>query len=165
MKLLGVLAIAFLAYRYVSSHSAAADVPVGSGTGQKMADFTLADQTGEEKSFYGVAKGKKTLVYYFMGCCNHCVALLPKISGVAKEAEKQGAAVVGVQYYGNTEFCKFAAGQHHLPGTIFADSKGEICGRMGVGEFTTMVLDKNGVILIRVENVDNEDQLRKVLSS
>ncbi len=43
------------------------------------------------------------------------------------------------------------------------NTKGEVCARMGVGEFTTMTLDKNGIIPYRGANVDNPQQIRKSL--
>jgi len=34
---------------------------------------------------------------------------------------------------------------------------------MGVGEFSTMTLDENGVILFRTLNVDHADEIKKSL--
>jgi peroxiredoxin len=155
------LGMAALVWAHASAlHGATA---LGSQVGQKMPDFSLSNQDGKDTEFYRLVKGKKALVYYFMGCCGHCVTLLPKMSELAQEARAHQIAVVGIQYYGNSQMCKFSMDKHKIVGTVLADSRGEICRRMGVGEFTTMTLDPDGVIRFRGPDINNIDQIKKSL--
>jgi peroxiredoxin len=117
--------------------------------GRPMADFALNDTAGQARTLAELRGGKPALLYFYSGCCGHCADELPKILAPAREFERRGAAVVGVQYFGDSASCQRKRVEFELPGTVLADATGEVCGMFGVGDFTVFTLDAAGVIRYR----------------
>ena len=101
------------------------------------------------KSLSEIAGGKYSLVYFYSSCCKHCGEQLPKLSALKDKLVSNKIEVVGVQYWGNTQLCQINAAKNKLPGNVLLDEKGEICKKLGVGDFTILTLDPKGVILYR----------------
>lgn len=130
----------------------------------KMEDFTLADQQGQARSFMELTRGSPSLVYFYSGCCGHCSNQLPSLSKLASKGQTQGVTAVGIQYLGNTQSCANRIKEHDLVGAVLADTKGEICNKFGVGDFTVFILDTQGFIRYR-GGIDDPQAVEKMLES
>ena len=114
-----------------------------------MPDFRLDDTDGDPRSLSEVRGDRPALVYFYSGCCGHCSDQLPGMSELARDYDRSGAAIIGVEYLGNTSTCRKNREEFELLGTVLADSDGQVCGRMDVGDFTVFTLDEEGVIRYR----------------
>ena len=130
--------------------------PEGKDPGARIMNFVLENQNGKMTKLSSLISGKKSVVYFFMGCCTHCVGELKKLSELNAKLEARGVQMVGVQYYGNNQMCKANVERFHFPGSILGDAKAEVCGKLGVGEFTVITVDSKGVILYRGTNYDRQ---------
>jgi len=117
--------------------------------GGTMTDFTLNDAAGRPRSLAELRGDRPALLYFYSGCCGHCSEELPKVLAPAHALERRGGVVVGVQYFGDSTACQRKRLEFELPGTVLADTNGEVCSGFGVGDFTVFALDADGVIRYR----------------
>ena len=117
--------------------------------GDSWRDFTLENQDGERTECSKLIDGRKSLLYFYSGCCGHCSDQLPVLSRMAKRLIDENIAIVGVEYLGDSKSCSGNKSEFDLVGTIFADPDGATCRTFGVGDFTVFTVDRGGVVRYR----------------
>ena len=121
----------------------------GRRPGETMPDFTLPDEDMTDHALHDLIAGKKAVLYYFLGCNADNVKQLGTLSPLLAGLQKDGWAVVGIQYFGSSAICKFSARENHLVGTVVMDTTGQVCNQLGIGGFTVMTVDGRGTIRYR----------------
>lgn len=116
-----------------------------------VADFVLEDQNGERVSLRKAAGHRPMLLYIFSPSCGHCSLRLKDFAKFVPAKLPSGMALVGVLWQGTPAAArKYLAGTG-LPGPLLSDRDGDVCGSLGVGEFTAFVLDKQLTVRYRGE--------------
>ena len=114
-------------------------------------DFVLPDQSGEPVSLKALGGRRPILLYIFSPFCGHCSGRLNEFSKFMREHQYPDFAVVGVLWQGSPERARTTLSQTGLPGPLLSDKDGVLCGRLGVGEFTAFVLDRQLAVRYRGE--------------
>ena len=134
----------------------------GKDVGNKIMEISALNQDNQMRNLSQLIAGKNSLVYFYSSCCGHCNQQLAKFSTMKDKLAQNSIEMVGVQYLGNTQICKVNAERYQFPGNILLDPKGEICGQFGVGDFTILTLDSQGIIQFR-GNADDAAVIEKSL--
>ncbi len=147
-RIIGAI-LSFVLLLGLISFQADADPSVGKDVGNKAADFSLLNQDNQMTKFSSATRGKRALLYFYMACCADCGQRLKKLSDINQTLSNNKIEMMGVQYFGNTQMCQVSAKKYKFPGSVMVDSKGEVCARYGVGDFTVITINAEGVILYR----------------
>ncbi len=126
--------------------------PAPSPTGEETApvgDFILPDSSGYERSLSGLTRGKRSLLIVYSGACAHCGSRLPGATMFSRSLAREGVPVVGIEYMGTPESVRATSTRFELGFPVLADGNGRVCGLLGVGEFTLLVLDEERRVLYR----------------
>lgn len=163
VSLLGALGVALLAAfaggiyfsgRFAASKpkpaQAAPPVPAPARAGA-VEDFVLDDQNGNQVSLRKAAGHRPMLLYIFSASCGHCSLRLKDFAKFFPAKLPSGMALVGVLWQGNPGAARNFLAAAGLPGPLLSDRDGAVCGRLGVGEFTAFVLDKQLTVRYRGE--------------
>ncbi len=127
---------------------------VGGGVGNRLPDLVSVDQNGEAVSLSALIGHGRAAVYFYSGCCGHCAKLLPGMSRLAGALKQQGIPVIGVQYMGTSKTCALKMSEYELTGKTLADPDGKFCQSLGIGEFTLLTVDEQGIVRYRGEGRD-----------
>ena len=120
-----------------------------SPVGRKIAEFTLRDYRGPERSLKELTTGKLTVVA-FLGCdCPIAKVYGPRLAALAKEYESKGVAFVGIN--SNQQDAPTAVGHyaktHGLTFPILKDPGNVIADRFGAERTPEVfVLDEERVV-------------------
>ena len=121
----------------------------GVRVGSRLKDFTLKDEEGEPTACSTLVEGRKALLYFYSGCCGHCSGQLPELARITRRLQSESIAIVGVEYFGDSETCSSNRAKYDLVGTSLADSNGEACKTFAVGDLTVFTADRRGIVRYR----------------
>ena len=144
--------------------SVAAETPrasAGVRVGSRLKDFTLKDEKGEPTACSKLVEGRNSLLYFYSGCCGHCSGQLPELARITRRLQSENIAIVGVEYFGDSETCASNRAKYDLVGTSLADSNGEACKTFAVGDLTVFTADRRGIVRYR----GGLDELRAIEDS
>lgn len=143
--------------------------------GDKMPDFSVANQNGEIVSS-GELIGKKTVVYFYpKDNTSGCTAEACNLRDNYRAFVDRGYNIVGVSKDGVASHKKFAE-KYDLPFTLLADTSTEMIqafgawgqkkmyGRdyMGIMRYT-YIFDENGILIDIIEKVDTKNHSAQIL--
>lgn len=139
-------------------------------------DFTLADETSTPRKLSDY-RGKDVVLYFYPkddtpGCTTEACNFRDDYSTY----EKAGVVILGISADTPKSHAKFKE-KYHLPFTLLADEKHEVCEKYGVWapkkfmgkEFmgvlrTTFLISKDGTIKKVFENVKPADHSQEILA-
>lgn len=141
------------------------------GIGDVLPNFKGIDQNGKEFNSADII-GKKVCVLFFYpkdftpGCTKEACNFRDNY----EDFQSFGAEVIGISGDSQSSHSKFAA-KYGLPYTLVADDNGKIRKKLGVKKSLlglipgreTFVIDKNGVIQMRFNNLDAAKHMQKAL--
>ncbi len=139
--------------------------------GDVLPNFKGVDQNGKEFNSADII-GKKVCVLFFYpkdftpGCTKEACNFRDNY----EDFQSFGAEVIGISGDSQSSHSKFAA-KYGLPYTLVADDNGKIRKKLGVKKSLlglipgreTFVIDKNGVIQMRFNNLDAAKHMQKAL--
>jgi thioredoxin-dependent peroxiredoxin len=137
----------------------------GIGVGDKVPDFTLPSQSGEEVRLYD-RLGERVVVLYFYPKDNTsgCTAEACAFRDSHETFTDAGAEVIGVSSDSADKHASFA-GQHNLPFTLLSDKGGKVRKSYGVPTVlgvipgrVTYVIDRTGTVRLVFSSMTNIDQ-------
>lgn len=143
--------------------------------GDKMPDFSVANQNGEIVSS-GEFIGKKTVVYFYpKDNTSGCTAEACNLRDNYRAFVDRGYNIVGVSKDGVASHKKFVE-KYDLPFTLLADTSTEMIqafgawgqkkmyGRnyMGIMRYT-YIFDENGILIDIIEKVDTKNHSAQIL--
>jgi peroxiredoxin len=106
-----------------------------------------------------LTRGKPSLLAVYSGACAHCGSRLPGLAMFGRELARAGIPVIGIEYMGTPESVRATSSRFELGFPLLADGNGRVCGLLGVGEFTLLVLDGDRRILYR-GGLEDPDHIR-----
>ncbi|NGZ89594.1 peroxiredoxin [Psychroflexus maritimus] len=139
--------------------------------GDIVPNFKSKNQDGEEFNSAEII-GKKPVVIFFYpkdftpGCTKEAC----NFRDAYKDFQDYGAEVIGISGDSEKSHQRFAK-KHQLPYTLLSDSSGKIRKKFGVKKSLlglvpgreTFVLDKNGMLQMRFNNLDANRHMKKAL--
>lgn len=143
--------------------------------GDKMPDFMVKDQDGNEVSSKDLL-GKKTIIYFYpKDNTSGCTAEACNLRDNHEALVAKGYNVIGVSKDSAASHKKFAE-KYQLPFTLLADTSTEMIQAFGAwGEKslygkkymgtlrTTFIFDENGVLVEIIEKVDTKNHAAQIL--
>lgn len=139
--------------------------------GDIVPNFKSKNQDGEEFNSAEII-GKKPVVIFFYpkdftpGCTKEAC----NFRDAYQDFQDYGAEVIGISGDSEKSHQRFAK-KHQLPYTLLSDSSGKIRKKFGVKKSLlglvpgreTFVLDKNGMLQLRFNNLDANRHMKKAL--
>jgi len=138
--------------------------------GKKAPAFTLQDEDGAKVSLSGLA-GQWVVLYFYPkddtpGCTKEACSLRDGYHAI----QATGAVVLGVSADGVDSHAAFSR-KFNLPFALLADPEGDLIKAYGVkmpllkmAHRVTFIIDKQGVIRFKVNNVDTGKHDQQVLA-
>ena len=127
-------------------------------TGDKVPEFTLPDQDGNDISLTSMLKDGPAILYFYPadftpGCTREACS----IRDIHREIDRAGLTVAGISPQGPESHKRFRE-KHHLPFTLLADEGKEVTKMFGVNgplgfwvQRVTFLVDQNRTIQGRVK--------------
>jgi peroxiredoxin len=116
-------------------------------------NFTLKDETGLNRSLNDIQSNKPAFVYIFAGDCNHCIGLLRTINNsILPKVKEDKFCIIGVDAlgpHGTQEQLVEIRDTFNLPSPILADKDDKVCKSLGIGEFTVLLVNPDGMLTYR----------------
>lgn len=112
--------------------------------------FTLKDEIGLSRSLNDIQSNKPAFVYVFAGDCNHCIGLLKTINNsILPKVKEDQFRIIGVDAlgpHGTQEQLVEIRDTFNLPSPILADKDDRVCKSLGIGEFTVLLVNPDGML-------------------
>lgn len=144
---------------------------MGLEIGDVMPNFKATNQKGELFDSNEVI-GKKTAVIYFYpkDFTPGCISEACNFRDSYQDFKDAGAEVIGISSDTEKSHQKFA-NKYNLPFTLLSDENGKIRKKLGVKKSIlglvpgreTFVIDKNGVVQLKFNNLDASKHMQKAL--
>ena len=143
--------------------------------GDKMPDFQVVDQDGNQVSSQDLL-GKKTIVYFYpKDNTPGCTAEACNLRDNYQTLVEQGYNVIGVSKDSAASHRKFAD-KFELPFTLLSDpstqmlqdfgawGEKKMCGKVSIGTLRrTFIFDENGILTRIIEKVDTKNHTSQIL--
>lgn len=143
--------------------------------GDKMPDFQVVDQDGNQVSSQDLL-GKKTIVYFYpKDNTPGCTAEACNLRDNYQTLVEQGYNVIGVSKDSAASHRRFAD-KFELPFTLLSDpstqmlqdfgawGEKKMCGKVSIGTLRrTFIFDENGILTRIIEKVDTKNHTSQIL--
>ncbi|MGM0636082.1 MAG: peroxiredoxin [Bacteroidota bacterium] len=139
--------------------------------GDIMPNFKAKDQNGEAFDSQTIIGVKPAVVYFYPkdftpGCTKEACNFRDRY----EDFQDLGAEVIGISSDSEKSHQKFSK-KHNLPFTLLSDSNGQIRKKFGVKKSLlglvpgreTFVIDKNGIVQLKFNNLDASKHMKKAL--
>lgn len=127
--------------------------------GRPAPDFSIADTAGTKHSL-SAYRGQYVLLDFWGHWCHPCLEAMPRVNAMhAQYAGKLAIIGIAMEDAGDATLWKQAIRQHQIPGVQLSELQqagGPVISGYNVTAFPTyLLLDRQGVLLVRTNDVDD----------
>ncbi len=161
--LLGMLGMCFVLFG-TSEDNVYAEVETGVDIGMKAAGFSLLTLDGKEIELESFAKGKITLLVFGTTWCPSCRHEISILKEYYNELKAEGLNVLGIDIQESAKKVKSLMDKKEVNYPVVLDSKA-VAAKLYkvVGIPLNIVLDRNGVIEYKANELPDKELLKKLL--